>query len=111
MKVVVAYVQPFMSQRVVHALHAVNGLSGASFTPVRGFGRGRGGGSREAQEEELLGTVRKMRVEVMVSDALEQIVVRAIQDAARTGRKGDGKVFVWPLERAIRISTGEEDAV
>ena len=108
MKAVIAFVQPFMAEKVVQALHGVPRLSGASFTEVRGFGRGRAQGAIDATEEELIGTVSKVRVEVMVPDDLEDQVVRAIQQAGHTGNRGDGKVYVASLERAVRISTGEE---
>ena len=112
MKVVIAFIQPFMAGKVVEALHAIPGLSGASFTDVRGFGRGRAKDEAkptEAEvEEELLGTLAKVRVEAMVPDALADLVVQTIQDAAHTGTRGDGKVYVSSIEHAVRISTGEE---
>ncbi len=112
MKVVIAFVQPFMASKVVQALHAVPGLSGATFTEVKGFGRGRAKGvtkPTEAEvEEELLGTLPKVRVEAMVPDGLEEMVVRTIRDAAHTGNRGDGKVYVASIHHAVRISTGEE---
>jgi nitrogen regulatory protein PII len=113
MKAVVAFVQPFMVARVVEALHQVSGLSGTTFERARGFGRGRARQHRASDEEDLLGTADRVRVETMVRDELEETVVQAIVLAARTGRKGDGKVYVMPVERAIRIRTGDEgdDAV
>ena len=106
MKMVIAYVQPFMASHVVHALHQVPGVSGASFVRVRGFGRGR---SREGPTPEvLLDGADRVRVEVMVSDDLEDLVVRTIRQAAHTGNSGDGKVYVAELRRAVRIATGEE---
>lgn len=108
MKKVTAYVQPSMAGKVTQALHRVPWLSGASFTEARGFGRGRTNGVLLATEEELTGTVPKVRVEVVVPDELEDVVVQAIQGAARTGNRGDGKIYVTPVHRAVRISTGEE---
>lgn len=108
MKMIVAFVQPFMTDKVVQALHAVEGLSGASFWSVHGFGRGRGEEPGADRHQEILGAIRKVRVEVMVPDALEETVVRTIREAARTGRKGDGKIYVVALQRALRIRTGEE---
>jgi nitrogen regulatory protein P-II 1 len=105
MKQVIAFIQPFRVEKVVEALHGVAGLSGATVTQVRGFGRGRG---RHASVEALLGTVERARIDAMVPDALADEVVGIIRDTARTGNRGDGKVFVVPLERAVRISTGEE---
>jgi nitrogen regulatory protein PII len=106
MRMVIAFVQPFMTDRVEEALHGITGLSGATFTDVKGFGRGRA--SDVPGSEVLLGTSPKVRVEVIVPDALERAVVLAIRDAARTGNRGDGKVFVLPVSRAVRIATGEE---
>jgi len=112
MKVVIAFVQPFMAAKVVQALHEVRGLSGATFTEVRGFGRGRTKDEArptEAEvEEELLGTLAKVRVEAMVPDTLADLVVQTIRDAAHTGNRGDGKVYVSSIDHAVRISTGEE---
>ena len=106
MKMIVAFVQPFMASQVIQALHEVQGVTGASYSMVRGFGRGR---SRDtAVQETLEGGVEKMRIEVVIPDELEDPVVRAIQIAARTGNDGDGKVYVAPVERAVRIATGEE---
>ena len=106
MKHVMAFIQPFMADKVVDALHQVTGLAGASLSDVRGFGRGRSG--KRSGSEELFGTVPRVRVDVMVPDALVEMVVRAIQSVAHTGQRGDGKVYVTSLERAVRISTGEE---
>jgi nitrogen regulatory protein PII len=108
MKMIVAFVQPFMTEKVVQALHTVPGLSGASFAPVHGFGRGRGDEPGASRHAEILGAIRKTRVEVMVTDALADTVVKVIREHARTGRKGDGKVYVVDLTRAIRIRTGDE---
>ena len=111
MRVVIAFVQPFMASQVVHALHQIPGLTGATFTDANGFGRGRAIDTPEA--EVLYGTADKVRVEVMVRDELEDAVVQVIREAAHTGNRGDGKIYVLPVARAIRIATGEEgdDAV
>lgn len=108
MKMVIAFLQLVMVEKVVQALHSVSGLSGATFTNVRGFGRGRVAGAAVSSAEELLGTAPRIRVEAMIPDALEESVVRAIRDAAQTGNRGDGKIFVASVDRAVRISTGEE---
>lgn len=106
MRLVIAYVQPFVADRVADALHRVSGVTGATFVDARGFGRGRVGEAPSA--EGILGTVPRVRVEVGVRDGCEEAVVRAISAAAHTGRRGDGKVYVLPLDQATRISTGEE---
>lgn len=105
---VVAFVQPFMAAEVERALHQLPGLTGASFADVRGFGRGRH--RARVDPEEMHGTAPRVRVEVMMSDELEAAVVRTIAAAARTGNRGDGKIYVVDLLRAHRISTGEEGA-
>ena len=102
MKMVIAYIQPFMSDAVEAALHRIGELSGATFTDVRGFGRG--GHADAPASEGVLGTVPKVRVPA----ALEDEVVRAIEHAARTGNRGDGKVVVVAVSRALRIATGDE---
>ena len=107
MKMVIAYVQSVVAPDVVHGLHQVPDLTGASFVNVRGFGRG-----REARvdhpPEVLLDDADRVRVEVMIRDELEDSVVKTITKAARTGASGDGKVYVVELTRAVRIATGEE---
>ena len=111
MRMIVAFIQPFAASDVVTALHRVPGLTGATFTDVKGFGRGRP--SEVPTSEVLYGTADRVRVEVVVRDELADAVAHAIRDAAHTGKRGDGKVYVLPVDRAIRIATGEEgdDAV
>ena len=106
MKTIIAYIQPHREESVREALHLHPELGGASFINIRGFGRGRGR-TKEAQDEAMLGTLPKVRVEIMVNDDIAEQVVNAIAKAAHTGRQGDGKVYVLPLESALRISTGE----
>ena len=106
MRMIIAFVQPFMGPQLVTALHQIPGLSGATFTDTHGFGRGRPGDT--AMSEVLYGTAAKLRVEIAVRDDMEDVVVRAIRDAGHTGNRGDGKVYVLPLDRAVRVATGEE---
>lgn len=105
MKMVIAYVQRAAAARVIDALHKVPGLSGATLTEATGFGRGR---SELPEPEVLYGAAPRVRVEVMIRDEMEDTVVRAIRNAANTGRRGDGKVYVADIERAVRIASGEE---
>lgn len=107
MKMVIAYLQPSTAADVVHALHQVPGLTGASFANVRGFGRGREPRVNHPPEV-LLEDADRVRVEAMIQDELEDAVVTAILKAARTGKSGDGKIYVAELTRAVRIATGEE---
>jgi nitrogen regulatory protein PII len=94
---------------IAQALQKIDGVSGASFSRVRGFGRGRSGGGHSARREELLGALEKVRIETLIPDRLEGDVVAAIRQAAHTGRKGDGKICVLAVEQAVRIRTGEQD--
>jgi nitrogen regulatory protein PII len=105
---VIAYVKSFMAPQVIDALHALPELTGATFTRVQGFGRGRAKGSKASGEAEFIGTSARVRVEALVPDDLAAQVVRAIAAAARTGKPGDGKVCVIPVDHAVRIRTGEE---
>ncbi len=108
MKTIIAFIRPSKEEAVRDALHHVPGLSGASFSDVRGFGRGgRHGHSQDEEAEALLGTARKVRVEVMVPEDRVAALTKAIAAAGHTGNRGDGKVYVMPLESAVRVSTGE----
>lgn len=91
---------------VVHELHAVGELPGITVSTVRGIGHTH---SRE-QHGHSYGEVEMAKVEIVVDDALADIVVRAIVAGARTGRPGDGKIFVYAVDRVVRIRTGEENA-
>lgn len=103
MKTIVAFIRPTKEEAVREALHEVPGITGASFSPVRGFGRGR---SHEGAEA-LVGVAPRVRVEVMVNDLIADAVETAIATAAHTGHRGDGKIYVLPLASARRISTGQ----
>lgn len=105
MRMIIAIVQPFMAADVVHVLHSMKGVSGATFTDVRGFGRARRYGKRDA--EVVTDEAAKVRVEVVVRDEEADAVARAIRAAARTGNRGDGKVFILPVEQALRIASEE----
>lgn len=108
MKTIVAFIRPSKEEAVRNALHNVPGLTGASFSDVRGFGRGgRHGHSSDEEAEALLGTARKVRLEVMVPDDRVEVLMKAIASAAHTGNRGDGKVYTIPLESAVRVSSGE----
>jgi nitrogen regulatory protein P-II 1 len=108
MKLVTAIVKPFTLDDVRHAVEAV-GVLGLTVTEVQGYGRQRGHTEVYRGAEYAVEFVPKVRVEVLVDEAFADRVVEAIIGAARTGKIGDGKVWVSPVERVIRIRTGERD--
>ena len=108
MKLISAIIKPFKLDDVCAALSEI-GVSGMTVTEVKGFGRQRGHTELYRGAEYVVDFVPKTRIEVAVQDALVDQVVEAIVGAARTGKVGDGKIFISDLERAIRIRTGEAD--
>ena len=108
MKLISAIIKPFKLDDVRAALSEI-GVSGMTVTEVKGFGRQRGHTELYRGAEYVVDFVPKTRIEVAVQDALVDQVVEAIVSAARTGKVGDGKIFISDLERAIRIRTGEAD--
>ncbi|HUH06746.1 MAG TPA: P-II family nitrogen regulator [Egibacteraceae bacterium] len=106
MKLVVAIVKPFKVEDVKEALREV-GVAGLTVSEVRGFGRQRGHTEVYRGAEYQVDFVPKSRIEVMVDDAQVDGVIDAIVKSARTGKIGDGKVAVLPLEEVVRIRTGE----
>lgn len=107
MKGIIAYVQPHMLSNVVLALSQLEGLSGLTVIKVQGFGRGRGKGQPRRIVEDQIEYVPHARIEVFCEDGLVEEVIGIIQANARTGLKGDGKIFVTEVTEAVRISTGE----
>ncbi|MBS0376805.1 MAG: P-II family nitrogen regulator [Proteobacteria bacterium] len=108
MKLITAIIKPFKLDDVRAALSEI-GISGMTVTEVKGFGRQRGHTELYRGAEYVVDFVPKTRVEVAVKDVMEDQVVEAIVGAARTGKVGDGKIFVSDIERVIRIRTGESD--
>lgn len=106
MKLVVAIVKPFKVEDVKEALREV-GVSGLTVSEARGFGRQRGHTEVYRGAEYQVDFVPKSRIEVMVDDEQVDGVIDAVVKAARTGKIGDGKVAVLPLEEVVRIRTGE----
>ena len=103
---VIAFVQPHRVEAVLQALHGVDGLTGATITHGKGFGRA--DSASRPDSEDIFGTADRVRIEVAIRDALEDRVVHTIRDAAHTGRRGDGKIYVLPIARAVRIDTGAD---
>ncbi len=108
MKLVTAIIKPFKLDEVRSALSEL-GVSGMTVTEVKGFGRQRGHTELYRGAEYVVDFVPKTRIEIAVRDDLLEQVIDAIVKAARTGKVGDGKIFVSDIERAIRIRTGETD--
>ena len=107
MKMIVAYIKPRMLPKVVLALQDIEGLSGASIGQVEGFGRGRAKDAPDRVQRDLMPYVPRVRIEVACNDTLAPRVVDTIARTAHTGLRGDGKIYVFSLEDAVRISTHE----
>jgi len=107
-KKIEAIIKPFKLDEVKEALHEV-GVSGITVTEAKGFGRQKGHTELYRGAEYVVDFLPKVKLEVVVSDALTDRVVEAIAEAAQTGRIGDGKIFVMPVESAVRIRPGESD--
>ncbi len=106
MRKIEAIIKPFKLDEVKEALHAI-GIQGMTVTEVKGFGRQKGHTELYRGAEYVVDFLPKIKVEVAIDDDLTDKAVTAIAQAANTGRIGDGKIFVMPLEEAIRIRTGE----
>ena len=109
MKMITAIIKPFKLDEVREALSAIN-VQGITVTEVKGFGRQKGHTELYRGAEYVVDFLPKVKLEVVVDYALAERVVEAIAAAAQTGRIGDGKIFVIPVETAVRIRTGERGA-
>ena len=109
MKKIEAIIKPFKLDKVKEALHDV-GVSGITVTEAKGFGRQKGHTELYRGAEYVVDFLPKVKLEVVVDDDMAARVVEAIAAAAQTGRIGDGKIFVIPVESALRIRTGETDS-
>ena len=98
MKEIKAYIKPHRIDDVVLALHRIEGLTGVSVSDVRGFGRGRGQSSPEGEREDLVGYIPHAKIEIACAAELVEKVVSAIEEAAHTGLRGDGKIYVSSIE-------------
>ena len=109
MKIVMAIIKPFKLEEVRDALTGL-GVHGLTVTEVKGYGRQKGHTEIYRGAEYAVSFVPKLKLEIVVPSPDAERVVEAISAAAKTGQIGDGKIFVTPLERAVRIRTGETDA-
>lgn len=109
MKKIEAIVKPFKLDDVREALAEI-GVAGMTVTEVKGFGRQKGHTELYRGAEYMVDFLPKMKIELVVDDAQVERVIEVITNTARTGKIGDGKIFVSAVERAIRIRTGEENS-
>ena len=108
MKLITSIIKPFKLDEVREALGEI-GVTGLTVTEVKGFGRQKGHTELYRGAEYVVDFLPKVKVEVVVPNDRVETVTEAIVKAARTGKIGDGKIFVSPIEHAIRIRTGEKD--
>ena len=108
MKIVMAIIKPFKLDEVRDALTAI-GVNGMTVTEVKGYGRQKGHKEVYRGAEYAVNFLPKLKIEVGIDDTIEDKVVAAISNSAKTGQIGDGKIFVYDLDRAVRIRTGETD--
>jgi nitrogen regulatory protein P-II 2 len=106
MKMVTAIVKPFKLDEVREALSGI-GVQGITVTEVKGFGRQKGHTELYRGAEYVVDFLPKVKIEAAVDDAIVDRVIEAVEAAARTGKIGDGKIFVSSLEQVVRIRTGE----
>ncbi len=107
MKKIEAIIKPFKLDDVREGLSGI-GVSGLTMTEVKGFGRQKGHQELYRGAEYQVDFLPKIKLEVVVNDELVDLAVETITDMAKTGKIGDGKIFVYTVERAVRIRTGEE---
>ena len=108
MKLVVAIIKPFKMDDVRSALSEA-GISGMTVTEVKGFGRQKGHTELYRGAEYVVDFLPKIKLEVAVESSMLEMVVETITESAKTGKVGDGKLFIYDIERVIRIRTGEMD--
>src|SRR5882762_7195973 len=109
MKLITAIIKPFKLDEVREALSEV-GVAGITVTEVKGFGRQKGHTELYRGAEYVVDFLPKVKIEAAVSDDIVDQAIEAVERAARTGKIGDGKIFVTPIEQVIRIRTGETGA-
>ncbi|MBT4934679.1 MAG: P-II family nitrogen regulator [Rhodospirillaceae bacterium] len=106
MKKIEAIIKPFKLDEVKEALHEI-GLQGITVLEAKGFGRQKGHTELYRGAEYVVDFLPKVKIELVIDDGLVERAVEAIQQSAHTGRIGDGKIFIIPVEEAIRVRTGE----
>ena len=109
MKKIEAIIKPFKLDEVKEALHEV-GIQGITVIEAKGFGRQKGHTELYRGAEYVVDFLPKVKIEVVIEDTMLETVLEAVQNAAKTGRIGDGKIFISSIDEAIRIRTGEKGA-
>lgn len=107
MQKIEAIIRPMRLDQVKQALEDI-GVVGMTVTDVRGYGHQRGHTEKYRGNTYVVNLLPKIKLEIIVADAVADDALAAVEEAARTGEIGDGKIFIYPVERAIRIRTGEE---
>lgn len=110
MKMIAAVIQPFMLTKLTRALEEIEDFPGMTVVDVQGFGREKAhhdSGVRHSRIEDVVDFVKKVRIEIVAHDAMVERIVDTIVRSTHTGNRGDGKIFVLPVEHAVRIKTGE----
>ncbi len=108
MKKIEAIIKPFKLDDVIDALAEI-GVEGVSVTEIRGFGRQKGRTEIYKGAEYVVDFLPKVKIEIVLNDVLVDTAISTIEQSARTGKIGDGKIFVLPIEQAVRVRTGEKD--
>ena len=108
MKLITAIIKPFKLEEVRQSLDAI-GITGMTITEVKGFGRQKGHTELYRGAEYVIDFLPKIKIEIAVSTEQVDIAISAISTSASTGKIGDGKIFISPLEKVVRIRTGEVD--
>ena len=107
MRKIEAIIKPFKLDDVKEALNEI-GIQGMTISEVKGYGRQKGHKEIYRGAEYVVDFIPKIKIEIVVESEREEQVVKSIQDAANTGKIGDGKIFVYPIEQAVRVRTGEK---
>lgn len=105
MKHIIAYIKPHKLDAVVQALHQIDELTGMTVLDVKGFGRGRK--KSKTPDDQLIDFVTHLKIEIFCKNKVLDQIVSAIEQAAFTGLRGDGKIYICGVQEAIRISSGE----
>ena len=110
MKEIKAYIQPFMLQKITDALHEIH-VRGMSVSEIKGFGKEKDEGYPHHSRDYVIEFTPKIKIEIICLDEEVDKIVETIRKSGHTGRKGDGKIFVSPIEQAVSIRTGQKDKV